>query len=138
MADLKALGMRFYDDVLVGGDLSLLDELVDEGFVEHEAFPGMSTDKAGLATFVTTMHDAFPDVSIEVLAMATDGDEVWSHAVLRGTHHGEFMGIPATGRAIEVAMIDRVRVRDGRAIDHWGVTDTLTMFEQLGVLREPE
>jgi len=136
MPDLKDLGRRFYDEVFVKGDLAVLDELVDDGFVEHEPFPGLGSDKAGLVEFVQLMRRAFPDVSVEVIAMTTEGDEVWSQAVMRGTHDGEFMGIPATGRSIEVAMIDRVRVRDGKAVEHWGITDTLSMMQQLGVVPE--
>ena len=66
--------------------------------------------------------------------MAADGDEVWIHHVSRGTHKGEWMGMPATGKSIEVAAIDRVRVRDGRMTEHWGVTDIMTMMQQLGAV----
>ncbi|MGH8983514.1 MAG: ester cyclase [Acidimicrobiia bacterium] len=136
MADLKALTRRFYDEVFTNGDLSVLDELVDDGFVEHEAFPGMSNDKAGLRDWIRMMHEAFPDVSMEVVALAGEGDEVWAQAVMRGTHKGEFMGIPASGKSVEVPTIERVRIRNGKAVEHWGVTDTLTMMQQLGVVPE--
>jgi steroid delta-isomerase-like uncharacterized protein len=136
MTDLKALSRRFYDEVFVKGDMAALDELVDDDFVEHEEFPGMSSDKAGLRTFVTTMREAFPDVSVEIVSIAVDGDEVWTQAVMRGTHRGEFMGVPATNRAIEVPMFDRVRIRDDKAIEHWGLTDSLALMQQLGVVPE--
>ena len=134
MADNKALTQRFIEEVFNQGNLATLEELVDDGFVEHEEFPGTSADKAGLATFVTTLRDAFPDIRFEILAMAADGDEVWIHHVSRGTHKGEWMGMPATGKSIEVAAIDRVRVRDGRMTEHWGVTDIMTMMQQLGAV----
>ena len=137
MADNKALAKRFIDEVFNQGNLATIDELVDDGFVEHEEFPGISRDKAGLATFVTTLRDAFPDINFEIVAMAADGDEVWIHNISRGTHKGEFMGVPATGNSIEVAAIDRVRVRDGRMVEHWGVTDVMTMMQQLGVVPGP-
>ena len=134
MADNKALTQRFIDEVFNQGNLATLDELVDDGFVEHEEFPGISADKAGLKTFVTTLRDAFPDLRFEIVAMVADGDEVWIQNISRGTHKGEWMGIPATGKSIEVQAIDRVRVRDGRMVEHWGVTDVMTMMQQLGVV----
>lgn len=137
MADNKALAQRFINEVFNQGNLATIEELVDDGFVEHEEFPGISADKAGLATFVTTLRDAFPDINFEIVAMAADGDEVWIHNISRGTHKGEFMGVPATGNSIEVAAIDRVRVRDGRMVEHWGVTDVMTMMQQLGVVPGP-
>lgn len=136
MADLKALCQRFYDDVMTKGDLEALDELVDEAFVDHEEFPGLSNDKAGMITWLTMMREAFPDFSMEVVAMVNEGDEVWAQAVVRGTHQGEFMGIEPTGRSVEVPAIDRVRLVGDKAVEHWGVTDTLLMMQQLGVVPE--
>jgi steroid delta-isomerase-like uncharacterized protein len=136
MADHKALTQRFYTEVFNKGDLDALDELVDDGFVEHEEFPDIPPGKEGLKVFVTTTRTAFPDLRFDVEAMVTEGDEVWVHGVMRGTHQGEFLGIPATNRKIEVATIDRIRIRNDKAVEHWGVTDTLTMMQQLGVVPE--
>jgi steroid delta-isomerase-like uncharacterized protein len=138
VADNKAVVRRFIDEVFNQGNLTTLDEVVDVGFVEHEAFPGLSADRAGLSTFVTTLRDAFPDLNFEIVAMVGEGDEVWIHNISRGTHKGEFMGVPATGNSVEVAAIDRVRMRDGRIVEHWGVTDIMTMMQQLGVVPVPE
>lgn len=136
MADLKAIGRRFYDEVLTKGDVALIDEIVDDDFVEHEEFPGLTSDKAGVTVWVGMMREAFPDLSVEVVAMVTEGDEVWTQGVMRGTHRGEFMGVPASGRSVEVPMVDRIRFRDGRVVEHWGVTDTLAMMQQLGAVPE--
>jgi predicted ester cyclase len=53
---------------------------------------------------------------------------------MTGTHQGEFNGIPPTGKSFSVEMIDRVRTRDGKAVEHWGVSDTMGMMTQLGVI----
>jgi steroid delta-isomerase-like uncharacterized protein len=136
MADHKALTQRFYTEVFNKGDLDALDELVDDGFVEHEEFPDIPPGKEGLKVFVTTTRTAFPDLRFDVEAMVEEGDEVWVHGVMRGTHQGDFMGVPATGRSIEVATIDRIRIRNDKAVEHWGVTDTAAMMQQLGVIPE--
>jgi steroid delta-isomerase-like uncharacterized protein len=136
MADVKALTQRFYTEVFGKGDLDVLDELVDDSFVEHEEFPDIPPGKDGLKAFVTATRTAFPDFRFDVQAMVAEGDEVWVHGVMRGTHQGEFMGVPATGRTIEVPTIDRIRLRDDRAVEHWGVTDTMVLMQQLGVVPE--
>lgn len=134
MTDLKSLGRRFYDEVFNNGDVAALDELLADDFVEHEEVSGFAPDKAGVTEFFSMMHRAFPDISVEVEAMAVDGDQLFTHAMMRGTHQGEFMGVPATGRRVEVGLADRIRFRDGRAVEHWGVTDMMALMEQLGVI----
>lgn len=138
MTDLKSLARQFYDDVFNKGDMAALEERLADDFVEHDDLPGFAPNKAGVTEFFSMMHRAFPDLSVEVQAMAVDGDQLLAHAVIRGTHQGEFMGIPATGRPVEVGIADRIRFRDGRAVEHWGVTDMMAMMQQLGVIdQEP-
>jgi predicted ester cyclase len=134
--DLKAMAKRFNDEVLSKGDLGVIDELVSDDFVEHEEFPGLPPGKPGLKEFVTSLRTAFPDLEVETLAVVAEGDEVWCHSRCTGTHQGEFAGVAPTGKAISISMIDRVKVRDGMVVEHWGVTDELTMMTQLGVVPE--
>jgi predicted ester cyclase len=54
-----------------------------------------------------------------------------------GTHEGEFLGIPPTGKRIELETIDIIRVRDGKCVEHWGVSDGLALMQQLGVIEPP-
>jgi predicted ester cyclase len=66
------------------------------------------------------------------------GDKVVARARATGTHRGEFMGMPATGKRIDVQLIDIIRFgEDGLAIEHWGVFDALTMMQQLGAIPAP-
>jgi steroid delta-isomerase-like uncharacterized protein len=136
MADVKALTRRFYDEVFGKGDLAVLDELVDDDLVEHEELAGIPGGKAGLIEFVKQLRAGIPDLTCDIHAMVSEGDEVWAHVTLRGTHQGEFLGIPATGKSIAVDTIDRTRVRNDKAIEHWGVTDVFGMMQQLGVIPE--
>jgi steroid delta-isomerase-like uncharacterized protein len=134
--DLKALARRFYDEVINQGNLEALDELVADDLVEHQEMPGMPPGKEGVYAFVTTFRTAFPDLHAEIQGIVADGDEVWVHAVMTGTHNGDFLGIPPTGKAFSVVAFDRVRVRDGKAVEHWGASDDLGMMTQLGVVPE--
>ena len=136
VADLAALARRFNDEVFTQGKMEVLDEIVADDFVEHQAMPDMPPDKDGLRAFTEMFRAAFPDLKVETLATAVDGDEVWIHSVMTGTHEGEFMGIAPTGKKVTFAMFDRVKTRDGKAVEHWGVSDDLGMMTQLGVVPE--
>jgi predicted ester cyclase len=134
--DWKDLGRRFYDEVMVQGELDVIDELVAETYVEHQEIPGVTPDRAGLKQFVEMNRAAFPDLQVEVLGMAVDGDQLWMHVAMTGTHQGEFNGIAPTGKSVRAEMIDRVRIVDDKAVEHWGVSDDLGMLTQLGVIPE--
>ena len=136
-ADLKTLTRRFYDDVLVGGNLDLIDELVHDEFVEHEEFPGLPPGKESIRFFVTTMREAFPDLTTTIEDIIVEDKKVVSRLRFSGTHRGEFGGIPPTGKKIDVQAIDILAYRDGKLIEHWGVTDQMAMMQQLGVIEEP-
>lgn len=79
-----------------------------------------------VAEFVTEVH--------EVLA---DGDMVAYRATLSGTHAGPLLGIPATGRPFRAQHMHMLRMRDGKASEHWASRDDLGMLQQLGVLPAP-
>ena len=133
----KALARRFYDEVMSNGNLDLIDELVAQDFVEHEAFPGLPTAgpeaaRAALGLFAA----AFPDLRVTVDDMIAEGDKVAARITMSGTHAGEFMGIPATNRSFAVQAIDIIEIRDGKATAHWGQTDQGAMMEQLGMAPE--
>jgi predicted ester cyclase len=65
-----------------------------------------------------------------------EGDLAAVRLTMSGTHEGEFMGLAPTGRRMEIGAMDLIRVRDGQAVEHWGVTDTMTMMQQLGAIPE--
>lgn len=130
--DPKELGERFYDEVVNQQKYELIDDLVDEHFVEHEEFPGISQDRAGIRQFFELFRGAFPDMHCTVERMIAEGDLVAIHSTTRGTHEGELMGVPATGNKVEFSTIDIVRVANDKAVEHWGVTDGMAMMEQIG------
>ena len=78
---------------------------------------------------------AFPDLRMTPEDVLSSGDKVVVRVKATGTHQGDFMGVPATGRSIDVQLIDIVRFGDdGLAHEHWGVFDAMTMMQQLGVV----
>src|SRR4051812_23013415 len=129
---------RFYDKVSAG-NLGIVDELLSDDLVEHDEFPGIEQSKAGVKQFFEMSRAAFPDMRMVVDHMVAEGDVVIAHGRFEGTNDGSWMGMPATGRRVTVPIADVVRFgADGLAVEHWGVTDTGMMMQQLGLVPEPE
>jgi steroid delta-isomerase-like uncharacterized protein len=134
MTDPKELCRRFYEDVVNGEDYDLIDELVAPDVVDHEEFPGIPEGREGVREFFKLMRAAFPDMRVSVEQVFGEGELAAVRTRTTGTHRGEFMGVPATDQSVDFEGIDIVRVVDGRAVEHWGLTDTMTMMQQLGVI----
>jgi steroid delta-isomerase-like uncharacterized protein len=126
--------VRAIYEVISTGDFSKVDQLIASDAVDHEAPPGAPPGPTVLKEFVTTFRAAFPDLKISAEDMIADGDKVASRAIMRGTHKGEFMGVPATGKKFEIAGIDIIRFAGGKVVEHWGITDTLGLMQQLGAM----
>ena len=98
---------------------------------------GSTLLKRTVEQFVATLHNAFPDVALNVADMASEADKVWARVVVTGTQRGEFFGIPPTGRALDIEVFDICRIVGGQITEHWGLSDQLGMMRQLGVLPVP-
>jgi steroid delta-isomerase-like uncharacterized protein len=126
----KELTRRFYQRTNAG-DLTVVDELLSDDFVEHEEIPGLPPTKAGVRQMLEMFRAAFAGAQFEVDDVMADGDKVSVRARLTGTHQAEFMGVPTTGRTINVGIADYFRISDGTLVEHWGVMDTGAMMQQL-------
>jgi steroid delta-isomerase-like uncharacterized protein len=114
------------------GDSGTLEALLADDVVEHEVFPGLEPTKEGVLKFFKIMREAFPDLTMTADDMISEGDRVFVRGTMAGTHRGEFMGMPGTGKRIKVAYADFMRIENGKFAEHWGVTDTAALMEQLG------
>jgi len=127
---------RMYD-MVNAGDVEGFGALLADDFVEHEETPGLAPTKEGVKEFFRMYLAAFPDLHFDAKDVLVSGDKVVARARATGTHQGEFMGIPATGKSVDVQLVDIVRFgEDGLAQEHWGVFDALAMMQQLGVVPE--
>ena len=132
MADNQALMRRFVDEYQTKGDEAVADELLADDFVDRSPFGPFSPDKAGVLQLFTFLRGAFPDLAAEIHDQVVDGDKVWTRKTFSGTHEGEFLGIPPTGKRVAWDVIDIVRMRDGRFVEHWNVVDAAGLMAQLG------
>jgi steroid delta-isomerase-like uncharacterized protein len=118
-------------------DLDGFAAFIAGDFVEHEVAPGLAPTKEGVRQFFTMYIAGFPDLRFEVEDLVASGDKVVGRFRATGTHDGDFMGMPATGKRVSVEGIDIIRFGDdGLAHEHWGVFDALGMMQQLGAVPE--
>ncbi len=115
-----------------------LDEafaLFADDYRDHTGLPmpGLEPNKQGLMTLLTGFREGFPNGHVTIDLMAAEGDLVCYHSTARGRHTGPFMGIPPTGRTVEVGAIHIHRLSRGRIVEHWGRSDQLALMRQLGV-----
>ena len=94
-------------------------------------------DVEGFGEFFRLYRAAFPDLRMDPEDVLVSGDKAVARVRATGTHQGEFMGVPPTGKSIDVQLIDIIRFGDdGLAREHWGVFDAMAMMQQLGVVPE--
>ncbi len=130
--DHAATLRRLYD-LINAHDIDAFGEMLADDFVEHEELPGGDSTRDGVTDFFRMQIAAFPDLAMTVEDVVDGGDKVVARVRFTGTHKGDFMGMPATGRAVDAQVIDIMRFADdGLVHEHWGVFDQMAMMQQLG------
>jgi len=133
----KAINRRFIEEVFNQGNLSIVDELFTPNYVDHTAPPGRLPGVDGLKQELTIYREAFPDTHVTIEDMIVEGDKVVFRWSGRGTHTGELLGIPPTGKDMKVTGIVIHRMVGGKIAEHWESFDQLGMLQQLGVVPTP-
>ena len=132
--DNKALARRVYEETINQRNLAVLDELYVPDCVYHapsRTIQGVEALKQALWMYFT----AFPDMRIAIEDMIAEGDRVVIRFTYRGTHKGDLMGIPPTGKQVTVTGIDIMRIANGKILEEWINND---LMQQLGVTSTPE
>jgi steroid delta-isomerase-like uncharacterized protein len=133
----KALIRRGYEEMVMGGNFDNLEELFHDDYVDHTQPPGWPTDRDGLRKLVEYFRSAFPDIHVTIEDIVAEGDIVMHRQTMRGTHLGEFFGIPPTGKSVVMTGTHLFRVADGKLIEHHANNDDLGMLRQLGAIPSP-
>ena len=129
----EAVVRRFIDEVFVAGHMNAADDLVAPDFVPH-SWPGTGPGPAELKRAMKRVFAGLSDVSMAIEDMIAEGDRVAVRLTAHAGHTGEFMGMPASGKAYTIPEIHIFRVSDGRIAEHWGQADLLGMMRQLGAM----
>lgn len=121
-------------------DWARIDEVFSPDYVEHTPLPpGWPAGRDGVRSYFQEMTNAFPDVQATVeQVLADEGGEVAGRLTVRGTHLGNFMGIPATGKSLTWTESHFGRIVDGQVVEHWSDRDQFGLLQQLGVIPQLE
>ena len=118
------------------GDFDAIEHLVAPDFVNHNPppIPGVGPDRNGMLSAMRYLREVLPDGRAESVNVVAEGDKVVLHDVIRGTHEGEFLGVPPTGRQVSFEFIHIFRIADGLIAERWGIADAMGLMHQLGAM----
>jgi steroid delta-isomerase-like uncharacterized protein len=112
--------------------------VLSPGFVAHvSAAPGPLEGLETWRQFTVPFTEAFPDLRLTIQDIAAEGDTVAARVAFRGTHRGEFQGIPPTDKEVAFSSMEFNRVMDGKVEEHWVELDLFGLMQQLGAIPEP-
>ena len=131
----KAFFQQFID-AMNAKDVTIVDRLMSADFVDHNLPPGQAPGPQGMKDMMSMFFAAFPDLKSTIDLLLAEGDFVTGHMTTEGTHTGDFMGMPATGKKVSFSEVHTVRIANGKATEHWGVADSMAMMQQLGAIPE--
>lgn len=131
----KALARQFFR-MFETGDPEMAGDIVAAGYINHDA-PDPNLGLEGAKAGVIRFKNAFPDARVKIAFQLAEGDKVATRYTWRGTHQGEFNGIPATGKRITWTVTTTFRIADGRIHEAWYNPDALGLMQQLGVVPTP-
>lgn len=122
---------RFTEEVFLGGNLDLVDELVAESFVDHDPPPGLPPTKDGVRQLAAMVTGAFSDMESEFdeYIDTTDGCVVESWAMV-GTHSGDAFGLPPSNQRVRIRGVEIFRCENGKIVEHWGAVDMSDVAEK--------
>ena len=130
-----ASSIRRIYDLINAGDIDGFGRLLADDFVERDDLPGFPPTRDGVIQYFQMLRASFPDMRMVVEDVIASGDKAVARVRLTATHKNAFVGIPATGKQVQVSLIDIIRFGDdGRAREHWGIVDQLSLMQQLGVI----
>ena len=134
----KALVRRLYEGGWnKGQEVEAYSEVCSQDIVQHASGVYAFTGLEPALQVVRALRSAFPDANITIEDMVGEGDKLALYFTLRGTHQGEYLGIPATGKQIVFQDIAIFRFADGKVAEFWSVMDPMAIPRQLGADRLP-
>ena len=131
----KELGRRWHK--IFEGDLAAADDIIADDCVYHDGPPGILPGPEGVKEWAIMFRNGFIDLRITEEQFIAEGDRVVGRFVAQGTHQGEFMGVPATGKQITVSGINIMRIADGMIAEHWVNLDAMGLMQQIGAIPGP-
>jgi len=123
-----------FGDAVNSGHFEAFRELMTPDVVDHDPAPDQGPGVQGFIDFFTGFRAAFPDLHIEVEHLVADEESVAFAYTVTGTHQGDFLGVPATGRPITARGVQISRFENGKTVERWGSSDVLGIMQQIGAV----
>lgn len=128
----KIVVQRLVEEVLNAGDLDRANEVIGADFIDHNpATPDQPPGPEGFRQVNSMLRAAFPDLSLTIEDLVAEGDRVVVRFTARGTQWGEFGGASPSGNRVAWEVISIIRVADGKIVERWSQSDTLSLMQQL-------
>jgi len=116
------------------GNLEAFRDLMAPNVVDHDPAPDQGPGVQGFIDFFTGFRSAFPDLHVEVEHLVADEESVAFAYTVTGTHQGDFLGVPPTGRPIKARGMQISRFENGKTVERWGSSDVLGIMQQIGAI----
>lgn len=129
----KRIVRRFVEQGAGKNDVAVIEETLHPDFVHHNPMPGLPPDREGAKLGVAGFRAAFPDYELRVVDLVAEGDKVVSRIGFAGTNTGSLMGMPPTGKRVEMEFWHLERLEGGRIRERWSVMDNMLLMRQLGL-----
>jgi steroid delta-isomerase-like uncharacterized protein len=129
-----AIVRKFFEAGPSKGDLVAADALLHPEFSLHTPLPTPGPGIVEMNNVITTCRAAFHGLHVTIDDIMADGNKVTARFTARGTHNGEFMGVPPTGKAITLTAIEIFRIKDGKIAELWGEVNLMGLMQQLGMV----
>ena len=135
--DNKAILRTYVETIFNQKRVDRADDLVAPDYLDHAALPGQAPGLEGAKQKWAMYLAGIPDLRVTIEEMVAEGDKVAVRRSYEGTHQGELLGIPATGKHLQLGGISIFRLAGGKIAEHWEQLDRLTLMQQLGVIPAP-
>jgi predicted ester cyclase len=132
IAENKELLARYITEVWDEANLNAIRKFLSPGFKRHLSPLLPAFDLDGQIERLAGLRSAFPDIAVTVEEVIAEGDLITFRSTMRGTHSGDFAGVPPTGIQVTVGLLDVIRIEAGQFAEQWGGPDLHDMLRQLG------
>lgn len=125
--------VRRYTEEVNKKNFAVVNEVLSPSFVQHSVV-ATSPGREGITQLYGDLKAAFPDFVFTLDELIAEGDRVATRMTCRYTHKGEYLGVPPTGKAVQLLKMDVFRFVNGKCFEHWDSADRLGLLQQLGVI----
>jgi predicted ester cyclase len=128
----KAIVARFNKEFIEQGNQKAFSEIIADDFINHTAPPGVPKGPEGVMYFFEHfLKPSFPDLKVVIHDQVAEGDKVTTRKSFHATQKGEFFGVPPSDKKVVFEVIDIIRLRDGKFVEHWNVLDWQSIITQI-------